>query len=56
MAIKIGGTTIVNDSRGVTNITSGVVVGVKSDGTYLGAGATTLIIKLRKSAGYDNLV
>lgn len=42
MAIKIGGTTIVNDSRGVTNITSGVVVGVKSDGTYLGAGATTL--------------
>jgi hypothetical protein len=42
MAIKIGGTTIVTDGRGVTNITSGVIVGVKSDGTYLGAGATTL--------------
>ena len=42
MAIKIGGTTIVTDGRGVTNITSGVIVGIKSDGTYVGAGRTTL--------------
>ena len=42
MAIKIGGTTIVTDSRGVSNITSGVIVGINSDGTYVGAGRTTL--------------
>ena len=42
MAIKIGGTTIVTDSRGVTNITSGVIVGINSDGTYVGAGRTTV--------------
>jgi hypothetical protein len=42
MAIKIGGTTIVTDARGITNIASGVVVGVQSAGTTIGAGATTI--------------
>lgn len=42
MAIQIGGTTVVTDSRGITNITSGVIVGVQSGGTRIGAGATTL--------------
>ena len=42
MAIKIGGTTIVTDSRGVSNITSGVIVGIESAGTRNGIGATTL--------------
>jgi len=42
MAIQIGGTTVITDSRGITNISSGVIVGVQSGGTRIGAGATTL--------------
>lgn len=42
MAIKIGGTTVVTDARGISNITSGVIVGIQSGGTRIGAGATTL--------------
>jgi hypothetical protein len=42
MAIKIGGTTVVTDGRGLSNITSGAIIGIQSGGTYLGAGATTL--------------
>lgn len=42
MAIQIGGTTVINDSRGISNITSGVIVGVQSGGVAIGTGATTL--------------
>lgn len=42
MAIKIGGNTVITDTRGITNIVSGVVVGVQSAGTAVGTGATTL--------------
>jgi hypothetical protein len=42
MAIKIGGTTVVTDARGITNIVSGVVVGVQSAGATIGTGATTI--------------
>lgn len=42
MAIKIGGTTVVTDARGISNITSGVIVGIQSGGTRIGVGATTL--------------
>lgn len=42
MAIKVGGVTVVDDSRGLSNIASGAVVGIQSAGTRIGAGATTL--------------
>ena len=42
MAIQIGGTTVITDSRGITNISSGVIVGVQSGGSTIGSGATTL--------------
>lgn len=42
MAIKISGTTVINDSRGLTNIASGAIIGIQSAGQYVGAGATTL--------------
>ena len=42
MAIKVGGVTVVDDSRGLSNIASGAVVGIQSAGTTIGAGATTL--------------
>lgn len=42
MAIKIGGTTVIDDSRNLTNINSGVVIGIQSAGSIVGSGATTL--------------
>lgn len=42
MAIKVGGTTVIDDSRNLTNIAGGVVVGVQSGGVAIGTGATTL--------------
>ena len=42
MAIKVGGVTVVDDSRGLSNIASGAVVGIQSAGTAIGTGATTL--------------
>lgn len=42
MAIKVGGVTVVDDSRGLSNIASGAVVGIQSAGTRIGVGATTL--------------
>ena len=42
MSIKVGGVTVVDDSRGLSNIASGAVVGIQSAGTRIGAGATTL--------------
>jgi hypothetical protein len=42
MAIKVSGTTVINDSRGVVNIASGVITGIQSGGTVVGAGATIL--------------
>ena len=42
MAIKISGTTVIDDSRNLTNINSGAVLGIQSGGQSVGAGATTL--------------
>ena len=42
MAIKISGTTVIDDSRNLTNINSGAVLGIQSAGNAVGAGATTL--------------
>jgi len=42
MAIKIGGTTVIDDSRNLTNINSGAVIGIQSAGSIVGSGATTL--------------
>jgi len=42
MAIKISGTTVVDDSRNLVNLNSGAIVGVQSGGNVVGAGATTL--------------
>lgn len=42
MAIKISGTTVIDDSRSLININSGLGVGVQSGGTVVGYGATIL--------------
>lgn len=42
MAIKVSGTTVINDSRGIVNIASGAITGIQSGGTIVGAGATIL--------------
>lgn len=42
MAIKITGTTVIDDSRNLTNINSGAILGIQSSGTVVGSGATTL--------------
>jgi hypothetical protein len=42
MAIKISGTTVIDDSRNLTNINSGAVIGIQSAGLAVGSGATTL--------------
>ena len=42
MAIKISGTTVIDDSRNLVNINSGLGVGIQSGGTIVGYGATIL--------------
>lgn len=42
MAIKISGTTVVDDSRNLVNINSGTIAGIQSGGSIVGAGATTI--------------
>lgn len=42
MAIKISGTTVIDDSRNLVNINSGLGVGIQSAGTTIGAGITQL--------------
>jgi len=42
MAIKISGTTVIDDSRNLVNINSGLGVGIQSTGTVIGAGITQL--------------
>jgi hypothetical protein len=42
MAIKISGTTVIDDSRNLTNINSGAILGIQSAGVSVGSGATTL--------------
>jgi len=42
MAIKISGTTVIDDSGNLTNINSGAIIGIQSAGNAIGAGATTL--------------
>lgn len=42
MAIQIGGTTVINNSRALTNIQGGVITTIKSEGVAIGTGATTL--------------
>jgi len=42
MAIKVGGTTVIDDSRNLVNLNSGAIVGVQSASQPVGSGATTL--------------
>ena len=42
MAIKISGTTVIDDSRNLVNINSGLGVGIQSAGTAVGYGITQL--------------
>ena len=42
MAIKISGTTVIDDSRSLININSGLGVGIQSSGSVIGYGATIL--------------
>lgn len=42
MAIKISGTTVIDDSRNLTNIAGGAIIGVQSGGVAIGTGATTI--------------
>ena len=42
MAIKISGTTVIDDSRNLVNINTGLGVGIQSAGTTIGAGITQL--------------
>jgi len=42
MAIKISGTTVIDDNRSLININSGLGVGIQSGGTIVGYGATIL--------------
>jgi hypothetical protein len=42
MAIKISGTTVIDDSRNLVNINSGLGVGIQSAGSAIGYGVTQL--------------
>lgn len=42
MAIKISGTTVIDDSRNLVNINSGIGVGIQSGGNSVGTGITVL--------------
>ena len=42
MAIKIAGTTVIDDSRNLVNINSGLGVGIQSAGNLVGYGVTQL--------------
>lgn len=42
MAIQIGGTTVIDDSRSLQNITGGAILGIQSAGSPQGIGATNL--------------
>ena len=42
MAIKISGTTVIDDSRNLVNINSGLGVGIQSGGNSIGTGITVL--------------
>ena len=42
MAIKISGTTVIDDSRNLVNINSGLGVGIQSGGSSVGTGITVL--------------
>lgn len=42
MAIKISGTTVIDDSRNLVNINSGLGVGIQSAGSSVGTGITIL--------------
>lgn len=54
MAIKVSGTTVIDDSRNLTNINSGAVIGIQSGGLSVGAGATTLnFIGVGNTFAYD---
>lgn len=41
-SFQINNTPVINVNRGLQNITSGVIVGINSNGQYIGAGTTTL--------------
>ena len=42
MAIKISGTTVIDDGRALVNLSSGLGVGIQSGGDLVGYGATIL--------------
>ena len=42
MAIKVGGVTVIDGGRNLSNISGGAITGIQSGGTAIGAGATTL--------------
>jgi hypothetical protein len=42
MAIKISGTTVIDDSRNLVNINSGLGVGIQSGGSSVGTGITVI--------------
>ena len=42
MAIKISGTTVIDDSRSLQNISGGAILGIQSAGVTVGSGATIL--------------
>jgi hypothetical protein len=42
MAIKVSGTTVIDDSRNLVNINSGLGVGIQSAGSAIGYGVTQL--------------
>lgn len=42
MAIKISGTTVIDDSRSLQNISGGAILGIQSAGVTVGSGATVL--------------
>lgn len=42
MAIKISGTTVIDDSRNLVNINSGLGVGIQSAGSSVGTGITVI--------------
>ena len=42
MAIKVGGVTVIDDGKNLSNIAGGAITGIQSGGAAIGAGATTL--------------
>ena len=42
MAIKVGGVTVIDDGKNISNIAGGAITGIQSGGAAIGAGATTL--------------